>query len=64
MIRFLAYTLSLAFYHRQVCSHAGRKCQTFQELAKRLACWFVALSPNTHLAGLLPPDLSCSARSC
>jgi hypothetical protein len=47
MIRFLAYTLSLVFYHRQVCSHARRKCQTFHELANRLAYWFVALSPNT-----------------
>lgn len=47
MIRFLAYTLSLVFYHRQVCSHARRKCDTFHELAKRLAYWFVALSPNT-----------------
>ena len=47
MIRFLAYTLSLVFYHRQVCSHARRKCETFREFAKRLAYWFVALSPNT-----------------
>jgi len=47
MIRFLAYTLSLVFYHRQVRSHARRKCETFHELAKRLAYWFVALSPNT-----------------
>ena len=47
MIRFLAYTLSLVFYQRQVRSHARRKCETFQELAKRLAYWFVALSPST-----------------
>jgi hypothetical protein len=47
MIRFLAYTLSLVFYHRQVCSHARRKCDTFHELAKRLAYWFLALAPNT-----------------
>jgi hypothetical protein len=47
MIRFLAYTLSLVFYHRQVRSHARQKCQTFHELAKRLAYWFVALSPDT-----------------
>ena len=47
MIRFLAYILSLVFYHRQVRSHARRKCETFHELAKRLAYWFVALSPNT-----------------
>jgi hypothetical protein len=47
MIRFLAYTLSLVFYQRQVCSHARRKCETFHEFAKRLAYWFVALSPNT-----------------
>jgi hypothetical protein len=47
MIRFLAYTLSLVFYHRQVRSHARRKCPTFHDLAKRLAYWFVAVSPNT-----------------
>src|SRR2546429_349553 len=47
MIRFLAYTLSLVFYHRQVRSHAPGKCDTFHELAKRLAYWFLALSPNT-----------------
>jgi len=47
MIRFLAYTLSLVFYQRQVCSHARRKCETFHEYAKRLAYWFVAVSPNT-----------------
>jgi len=47
MIRFLAYTLSLVFYHRQVRSHARGKCQTFHEFAKRIAYWFVALSPNT-----------------
>src|SRR6202050_2853395 len=47
MIRFLAYTLSLVFSHRQVCSHARRKCDTFHELAKRLAYWFIGLSPNT-----------------
>jgi hypothetical protein len=46
MIRFLAYTLSLVFYHRQVRSHARRKGDTFHELAKRLAYWFLVLSPN------------------
>ena len=47
MIRFLAYTLSLVFYQRQVRSHARGKCETFHEFAKRLAYWFVALSSNT-----------------
>src|SRR5580704_15444965 len=47
MIRFLAYTLSLVFYHRQVRSHARRKCDTFHELAKRFAYWFLAVSSNT-----------------
>jgi hypothetical protein len=47
MIRFLAYTLSLVFYQRQVRSHAHGKCETFHEFAKRIAYWFVALSPNT-----------------
>jgi hypothetical protein len=47
MIRLLAYTLSLVFYQRQICSHACGRCDTFREFAKRLAYWFVALAPNT-----------------
>jgi hypothetical protein len=47
MIRVLAYSLSLAFYHRQICSHARGPCDSFHEFAKRLAYWFVALSPDT-----------------
>jgi Transposase DDE domain len=47
MIRFLAYTLSLVFYQRQVRSHARGKCETFHDFAKRIAYWFSAHSPNT-----------------
>jgi len=47
MIRFLAYTLSLVFYHRQVRSHARGNCETFHEFAKRIAYWFAALAANT-----------------
>jgi hypothetical protein len=47
MIRFLAYTLSLVFYHRQIRSHARGKCETFHECAKRIAYWFVAPAVNT-----------------
>jgi hypothetical protein len=47
MIRFLAYTLSLVFYHRQVRSHAGGKCGTFHDCAKRIARWFAAPDANT-----------------
>src|SRR6202166_3339023 len=47
MIRFLAYTLSLVFYCRQVCSHAAGRCDTFREFARRLGYWFVLVSPNT-----------------
>jgi len=47
MIRFLAYTLSLVFYHRQVRSHARGKCETFHECAKRIAYSFVAPAANT-----------------
>lgn len=47
MIRLLAYTLSLVFYHRQIRSHARGRCDSFHECAKRLAYWFVALSPDT-----------------
>jgi hypothetical protein len=47
MIRFLAYTLSLVFYQRQVRSHTRGKCVTFREFAKRIAYCFVAHSANT-----------------
>lgn len=47
MIRMLAYTLSLVFYHRQIRSHAIKKWETFQVLALRLAQWFLAPSTNT-----------------
>jgi hypothetical protein len=47
MIRFLAYTLSLVFYHRQVRSHTRGKCQTFHECATRIAYWFAASAANT-----------------
>ena len=47
MIRFLAYTLSLVFYQRQIRSHARGRCESFHELAKRMAYWFVALSVDT-----------------
>jgi hypothetical protein len=47
MIRLLAYTLSLVFYHRQVRSHARGKCETFHECAKSIAYWFAARAANT-----------------
>jgi len=47
MIRLLAYTLSLVFFQRQVCSHARGNPGTFLEFAKRMAYWFVALALNT-----------------
>jgi hypothetical protein len=47
MIRLLAYTLSLVFYHQQIRSHARGRCQSFHELAKRMAYWFVALAADT-----------------
>ena len=47
MIRVLAYTLSLVFYHRQIVSHARGDCETFRAFAKRMAYWFIALSPDT-----------------
>ncbi|HEV2385925.1 MAG TPA: hypothetical protein VGS20_01600 [Candidatus Acidoferrales bacterium] len=42
MIRVLAYTLSLVFYHRQVVSHARQAPPSFSEMARLLA---VLLSP-------------------
>jgi hypothetical protein len=47
MIRWLAYGLSLVFYHRQVCSHARGSYETFHEFAKRIAYWLIALTANT-----------------
>jgi hypothetical protein len=47
MIRFLAYTLSLVFYQRQVRSHARGKCETFRAFAKSIAYGFVILTANT-----------------
>ena len=47
MIRFLAYTLSLVFYQRQVRRHARGKFETFHAFAKRIAYWFAILTANT-----------------
>ena len=47
MIRLLAYTLSLLFYHRQVRSHVRGSGQSFHECAKRIGYWFLAVAPNT-----------------
>lgn len=47
MIRFLAYTLSLVFYHRQIRSHARGKCETFHDFAKHIAYGFIAQSLDT-----------------
>ena len=47
MIRLLAYTLSLVFYQRQVCSHAAAMPKGFHEFAKHLAYGLVAPSPDT-----------------
>ncbi len=41
MIRVLAYTLSLVFYHRQVLSHARQTPPTFREMARLLAYLFI-----------------------
>lgn len=48
MIRVLAYTLSLVFYHRQVVTHARETPPTFGEMARLLAYLF------------LPPHLDTS----
>jgi hypothetical protein len=41
MIRLLAYTLSLVFYHRQVVSHARQAPPTFSEMARLLGYLFL-----------------------
>jgi hypothetical protein len=41
MIRVLAYTLGLVFYHRQVVSHARQTPPTFSEMARLLAYLFL-----------------------
>ena len=47
MIRVLAYTLSLVFYHRQVVSHARQGVPTFSETARHLAYLFLAPPPDS-----------------
>lgn len=47
MIRLLAYTLTMVFFHRQVLSHARGNAGTFRNLAKRLADGFLIASPDT-----------------
>ncbi len=47
MIRVLAYTLSVLFYHRQVRSHARSTPPTFSEMARRLAYLFLPLRLDT-----------------
>jgi hypothetical protein len=47
MIRFLAYTLSLVFFQRQLRSHARGKCETFHDFARGIAYWFFAHSADT-----------------
>ena len=44
MIRVLAYTLSLVFYHRQVVSHARQSPPTFSAMARLLA--YLSLPPH------------------
>jgi hypothetical protein len=41
MLRVLAYTLSLVFYHRQVVSHARQTPPSFSEMARLLAYLFL-----------------------
>jgi hypothetical protein len=41
MIRLLAYTLTMVFYHRQVCSHRRRYPLGFCDLAKQLTYQFL-----------------------
>jgi hypothetical protein len=47
MIRFLAYTLTMVFYHRQVLSHRRRSSFGFCSLAKTLAYQFCSEPPDT-----------------
>lgn len=47
MIRVLAYTLALVYYHRQVLSHCRREQPSFRHLARRLAVAFAVGTPDT-----------------
>ncbi len=47
MIRVLAYTLTLVFYHRQVRSHFRKASLGFCDLARSLAYLFLSLPPDT-----------------
>jgi len=47
MIRVLAYTLTLAFFFRQVRSHFRNSSLGFCDLAQKLADWFVVLQTDS-----------------
>jgi len=47
MIRVLAYTLTLAFFFRQVRSHSRNGSLGFCDLAQKLANWFVVLQADS-----------------
>lgn len=47
MIRLLAYTLSLVFYHRQVRSRTYAKWETFHQFATQIGHGFLALPADT-----------------
>ena len=47
MIRVLAYTLTLAFFFRQVRSHFRNGSLGFCDLAQKLADWFVVLQADS-----------------
>jgi hypothetical protein len=46
MIRELAYTLSMVFYHRQVRSHFRKACFGFCDLARQIAYAFLPSAPR------------------
>jgi hypothetical protein len=56
MIRLLAYTLSLVFYQRQICSHARGHCDTNSPGALPIGSWLLGPTPVDRLIAV-PPGL-------
>jgi hypothetical protein len=74
MIRVLAYTLSLVFYHRQVVGHARQTPPSFSEMVRLLAYLFLPptlglqlrhrANPNLHVPRGVPrPTTFCQLKA-
>jgi hypothetical protein len=65
MIRVLAHTLTMVFYYRRVRSHCRTPPPGFCEMARQLACRFLAVRLDSS-RGFAPPtsSLCCPQPEC